>query len=346
MMVGSPRTVKSVPLWRPKPVKERFRAIVEKIINKRPRLDRFFNIYRGLWTGVRHIFVIPKDIVIEYNIERECLKPIIRGKDIKPFCVTWNDMYVIYAVGKNFEARYPNAIAWLSRFKNVLQKRAAVYIWNREWYELEDPLSPEDFEVDKIVTPVATNINSFACDFTKYYCTEGVTILRYWKNEEEMKSYFSEWKRVNEPDLNVDEVINESNDLLKEIGTNKESLWFFVGILNSHVIEFIHKIRGQRIQKRTKRPKPGRYFMYAPPWLNVLPIEIPERSKRHEIIDRSKKISAICIRLNTTEDEKEKESLKEEMEHLLVELNEIVFEVYGLTKEEIGIIQSWVLKKR
>lgn len=340
------RPIRSVPLWRPREVPEKWAKLVNKIVSGRPRLDRFFNIYRGVWTGTRHIFVIPEEVVEQYSIEREALKPIVRGRDIRPFYFSWSKMWIIYPQGEDFPQRCPNAMKWLSRFEMVLKARAAVYIWGRKWWELEDPLSPEEFAPPKLMCPVATNQQTFALDLEGYFCTEGVTILRWWRDESEMRRYFEEWKKVNEPDMNVDEVLDEAVRLQREVGRSLDSMYFFLGLLNSQVIEFVHKQRGQRVQKRSRRPKPGRFWYYTSPWLNVIPVELGSPETRADVARRAREICEIARRFYEAESDEEKQALEEQLTSKVAELDEAIFDMYGLTDEERAMLQRWVLRKR
>ena len=141
-------------LFRPKPIPQKYRELFEKIVSDSIRLDNICNVYRGIWTGVLHIFVVTSAEIKEYEIERDAIKPLLRGKDIFPFRYKWSDRWIIYSNGEEFKDKFPNAMKYLSQFKTILERRGAVWVYKRNWWELEEPLSPELFEAKKNIVPL------------------------------------------------------------------------------------------------------------------------------------------------------------------------------------------------
>ena len=81
--------------------RKRFKDLWDRIYNNSYRLDQLFAIHRGIWTGALYVYIVPKDIVDMYNLEKEALRPAIRGRDIKPFGFIWRGFYIIYASKKH-----------------------------------------------------------------------------------------------------------------------------------------------------------------------------------------------------------------------------------------------------
>jgi len=303
------------------------------------------NVYRGIWTGVLHIFIVSNEIIEEYQLELEALKPILRGKDIGPFRYQWNGRWVIYTKQEDFEIRFPNVIKYLERYKRILERRGAVWIYRRKWWELEDPLSPEMFEVEKIVTPYISRFNAFTYEEGKYYTMDSASIIRFWFNEDEIKDYITKWKEMNEPELNIIDFLDTSKGILNEVKKVKKFLLYLLGILNSELIEFYYKLYAPRLTKRGTRQPVGKYYLYVPPNLNVLPIALGSQEERAEVIKQVEKIMQVANKLNYTEGE-EKERIEEELSPLIADLNEAIYDIYELNETEKAIIQAYVLRKR
>ncbi len=334
-------------------IREKYRRIWEKIRADTIRLDQILAVHRGLWTGALYVYIVPQNIVDEYAMEKEPLKPTIRGRDIKPFGFIWRGFYIIYASERHipdFPSRYPHIMRWLERHKLILERRSAVFTWNRKWWELEDPLDPAVFEQRKILSPLFSRQQSFAIDNSgAYYVLDSTTMIRPWLNEEEQEMYAKNWKKVNEENLNLEEFIEDGRRAWKLLSHDENGLWYVLGILNSETLEFFFKQYSPRLMKRTKRPKKGRWYSYMPPYLNILPIKIAESPMRAEVIKYAKKISEKMREYLSMPPESEqtaKSELESEIGFLTHELNEIVFDIYELDETERIVVQNFVYKKR
>ncbi len=332
-----------------KEVPRRFLHLFEKIKGDRYTLDNYLYIYRGIWTGVLRIFVINDEMIKEFNIEEGALKPVLRGKDIFPFYYQFNNRWVIYTNQKDFKGKYPNAIKYLSRYKTILERRGAVWIHGKEWWELEDPLTPEMFEVEKLVSPYTSNKNSFAYEEGKYYVMDSTIIARFYRDETERTGYIKEYSYLFERDLS--KVTNTIDEAYAEIKPNTEDLKYLLALINSNVLEFYIKLLAPMVSKRQRNPPRGRFFLYIPPYPNILPVEISEKNVRIDIVKIVDKLSEISRRISEVESQddsvvEELNSLEMEKNILINELNEVIFEIYEMDEEERTTIQSYILRKR
>ncbi len=337
-------------LFRPKPIPAKYRELYEKIVTGSIRLDNISNIYRGIWTGVLHIFVVTSEQANEYNIEREALKPLLRGKDIFPYRYKWSERWIIYSSGDDFREKFPNAMQYLSKFKTILERRGAVWVYKRKWWELEDPLSPEFFEVEKLLSPYISRFNSFAYEEGRYYALDSTCIIRFWRDADELTTYITKWNEINKDALSVETYIRNYEDIRSELKFDTEALIYLLGLLNSDVSEFIYKLYAPRLTKRGSRRPKGRYYLYIPPHINVLPVRIGEKELRMEVIKRVKELMREAMKLNNIEDSDEYSEIKKSIEESLAlkqaELNEIIYEIYTLNEADKSLIQSYVIKKR
>ena len=340
-----------VQAFRPSPIREKYREIWNKIRMDTIRLDQICAVHRGLWTGALHIFIVDRDKIDFYQMETDPLKPALRGKDIKPFGYIWREFYVIYAAREffpDFDDRFPNIMKWLERHRLVLERRSAVFTWGRKWWELEDPLHPAVFETPKILSPLFARFQSFALDVSgTYYVLDSSIIIRRWTNYREQRLYVENWKRVNEPHIDVDKFIGEGDETWKNLGSGTDALWYILALLNSEVLEFFFKMYTPRLTKRSRHPKKGRWYSYMPPHLNILPIKVAELNTIRDITRRSKEIhDKTMTYLRLSEGDAEKTYMGADIEFMKTELNEIIFDIYDLNEKEKIIIQNFVYRKR
>jgi type I restriction-modification system DNA methylase subunit len=129
------------------------------------------NIDKGIYTALDKAFVVDEKTIEKYNLEKELLRPTLRGEDVKSYgIIPKKKLFLIYTLNIDIND-YPNTKSYLSSFRSALEKR-----WcftdphmGRKWYELEKPRSPQLYETRKIVTPDISNTSNFAIDNENYY---------------------------------------------------------------------------------------------------------------------------------------------------------------------------------
>jgi len=330
-------------------IPEKYRDLFDKIRGDRRHLAHFCYVYRGIWTGVLRVFVIDDEILREFDIEKDAIRPILRGKDIFPFFYRFSNRWVIYTNQENFFEKFPNAIKYLEKHKIILERRGAVWIHGKNWWELEEPLSPDMFEVEKIISPYTSNRNSFALDLSNYYVMDSTIVIRFWRDDNERSAYFTNFGNLHSQDL--ESFIKESQKALEDLPPTIDNLKYILGVLNSDLIEFYIKLYSPMVSKRIKKPPKGRYFLYIPPYPNIIPIEVAEKETRIKIAnltDELSKISKAIDKLRNEEivDEEKIMELENQRNRLFTNLNELIFDIYEINESERAVIQSYVLKKR
>jgi hypothetical protein len=150
--------------------------------------------YRGITTGLNAAFVIDvatgNRLVAEHSSSSDVLRPFLRGRDIKRWCLEPSQFYLIFLpwhfplhsdssiVGaskkaeKEFEKKYPAIHNHLLQFKDALSERNSVETGIRyEWYVLQRWASEywKEFEEPKIVFPDIAMRCEFAYDAGKHF---------------------------------------------------------------------------------------------------------------------------------------------------------------------------------
>jgi hypothetical protein len=155
-------------------------------------------IYQGLITTGDDIFML--EGIIENNIfkgfskelneiieiESGILKEVLKGQDIKRYLPLKSSKYVIYphiinekgktiALAENvLEIQYPKAYKYLLNFKESLIEKKIRYKTNpKQWYSLHRSREISLFEKDYIITPQLQNHPSFTIKETNVYADAG-----------------------------------------------------------------------------------------------------------------------------------------------------------------------------
>lgn len=149
--------------------------IFEKIRKAGPTLDKVTErIGVGTASGLDKVFVVPERKA--KNLERELLKPAVKGEDVRRWNIQWQGLYLIVPYLNKGEkiktvdiSLYPQTKTYLESYRKDLEKRYCVRN-GKEWYELHDSVDPSMSEKLKIITPDISDCNNFALDKGKYHC--------------------------------------------------------------------------------------------------------------------------------------------------------------------------------
>ena len=139
-------------------------------------------IFYGIKTGFNNAFFIDKNIRIKLIKENpnseEIIKPLIRGKDIKRWGLEFKDIYLIFTRrGINIE-NYSAIKNYLEQFKEMLLPRNAGQRIGRksgdyEWYEIQDTVDYfSEFEKTKLIYPVIASRLYATYDDRNFYLND------------------------------------------------------------------------------------------------------------------------------------------------------------------------------
>lgn len=163
--------------------------IKSKILSKGSQLKdlREINIYRGLLTGYNKAFVIDKKtknkLIAEDKNSEKIIKPLLRGRDIKPNKITFEEQYLILTKNGININDFPAIKNHLSQFRTKLNSRTDK---GEHWYNLRACNFYDDFEKPKLIYPnIASHLytvydkNKFYTNQKCYIVTSDVVDLRY-----------------------------------------------------------------------------------------------------------------------------------------------------------------------
>jgi type I restriction-modification system DNA methylase subunit len=134
----------------------------------------------GIKTGLNEAFVIDratKDKLIKQDPKSaDLLKPFLEGKDLKKWHAQPRDLWIIYIPKNRIEIEnYPAIRDWLLLFKESLEKRAT----KQEWFELQQAQEAYKpyFEKTKIIYTRFMATSTFWLDTKNYYFNNALNVI-------------------------------------------------------------------------------------------------------------------------------------------------------------------------
>ncbi|CDF58378.1 Eco57I restriction-modification methylase domain-containing protein [Thermobrachium celere] len=167
--------------------------------------------FQGIITGCDRAFILNREEIEKYNIEKELVRRWIKSSHIDKFKVGSTQEFIIYSDMIKNEEQYKNAIEYISIYKEKLLQRRECKKGVRRWFELQWGRNREDFEGRKIIYPYKSNTNRFAIDEGSFYSADVYSL--------------------------------KINDMFKEV----YSYEFIVGVLNSTIYEFYIKTMAKKL---------------------------------------------------------------------------------------------------
>jgi type I restriction-modification system DNA methylase subunit len=190
------------------------------------------------------------------TIEKNLLKPILMGRNVRRWEVTWDKRYVIYphknvdgevtVIPKNeMEKKYPHAYEYLNSQKQVLEQRRmyrkSPIELHGEFYSLMYIEPSGEYENVKILTPALTDRNNFALDTENHFFVLGTAGVY-------------------------------------GILPQKVDVYCLLSLLNSKVIEYF--------LKHITPIKMGGFYQYSTKYLEQIPVKLPRTSKEKRTADQ------------------------------------------------------------
>ena len=228
-------------------------------------------IFQGLVSGADAIYLIkvteevndnlvkikPIKSEREYIIEKEMLKPLLKGEDVRRWNIDWKDLWVIFPYKivsgeailyseDELNAIFPETWQYFLNHKKELEGREGRKWKNRkDWYAFGRKQNLHRFEQKKILVQVLANRNTFTLDVEGIY-------------------YFMGAGGSNAYGILLNDEYNTADDYL-----------YFLGLLNSSVLEFYIKHISPLYS--------GRYYIYDRQYLEKLPIKYPQTAEEEDI---------------------------------------------------------------
>lgn len=314
------------------------------------------NVTTGLSPGLGKAFIKTQVEIEASKLEEKLLKNLIIGGEINRYYLNpVSTKKLIYVNSDTNIEDYPNIYSELSLFKDKLDKRVDTASGRIKWYVMLRPKTPEIFEGDKILIRQTANRIIASFDSEKWYCLKSGLIIQLEKNSIVSYEYllavlnsnlmnfiyqdlvgeggrvFPEVKPVQLNKLPI-KVPDSENEILKtkDIENNVQQI-------QKNWNELIGKQRQflEYLQAKYNLTKPSKNLQK---WLKLDSNGLLSELKKAKV---SLEVKTEMELLKFFKEEKKEVTLyKERIEKIENEINGLIYELYGLTKEEINIVEE------
>jgi type I restriction-modification system DNA methylase subunit len=272
----------------------------------------------GAQTGADKILILDEKTASAIGLEKKLLVPILKGRDVRRYHLSKNNKLIFpYKISQGEHEiieedeikKSPKIYSILEKNKNKLANR----LWfgknatqlSGKWYGLMYLDRYNSFNQPHILTPSLSNKSNFT---------------------------------LGEGDLFVTGTAGVTSIIL-ELKWQGEIL-YVLGILNS-------KLAGYYILGHSPVFQGG-YHKFSSNYLKGAPIKKIDWSKKEEkkqhdeIVELVKKMLSLSKRLNEIGDKKtdERQKIEEEIREIDIEIDELVYKLYGINEEEKKIIEE------
>lgn len=149
------------------------KEIVRKIESKcEYLLSDICTSHQGIITGCDRAFVVKGQTAEQKHLEKDILKPWIKGSYIRKNEVNRQNSYLIYSDLIKEESQYPNSIKYIGDYKEKLSMRRECVKGVRKWYALQWGRTQNIFEDKKIIFPFKAASSKFALDEGSYFSAD------------------------------------------------------------------------------------------------------------------------------------------------------------------------------
>ena len=276
--------------------------LLNKLLINSIELGEISIIKKGATSGNRKIFTVLKTKAHEHNFENEILKTSINSCDIFRYYLKDSKKYLIYIDDNVSLSKYPNIYKYLLLHKKELSNRNEVKKGTYPWFRLERPREKYIYNTNpKLVVPYRSESNKFAFDNNQGFNDGGGSYA----------------------------IILRENV--------KISLKYILGILNSKLMDWYYGYIG--------KPK-GMSREYFTTPLSKIPIYKIDFLNKSNIINHKTMVELVSQILevqkkyHNAKTENEKTIYKKQIDILDNQINQLVYKLYGLTDEEIRIVES------
>jgi len=264
-------------------------------------------MFRGIVTGFNEAFIIDKEtkekLISEDIGSQEIIKPFLIGKDIKRYNYENENRFIIFTRrGINIK-NYPAIHNYLTQFKERLMPKPRN--WKGKDWKGRKPGPYQWYEIQ---------------DSTDYYL-EFEKVKLTWGNLAITPKFCIDYAGFY---INAPSVIISSDDL------------YLLGILNSKICYYvISKIAAGR---------QGGFFEYKPVYVSKIPIHQIDFTNPIEVEQHDRMVSLVerMLDLHKRDPQTPQEAnrLQREIAATDSAIDQLVYEMYGLTEEEIEIVEA------
>ncbi len=300
----------------------------------------------------------------EIILEKSIIKPLLKGKDVRKYEGITNNFYVIYPhkfeenktkpIDENeLKSSFPLTFKYLSLFKNELVKKKIHKRTNPTfWYSLHRSRDIAIFEQLKMVTPETSLGGNLSLDYDKlYHNTQVYSLIKHLEFKEDYKfwlsilnsnlfwfflkstgavlrgGYFRFKTKYLEPfPLPKLSNLEEQNPFIDKV----DFMFSSTNSLNNCVNQFLKLLQSKfQIEKFSKKLQSWHQLEFSD-FLKelkkqMIKLSLSDEAEWMQYFEDQKGIAVL---------------IKSEIDQTDKEIDQMVYELYGLSDEEIAIVEA------
>jgi hypothetical protein len=294
------------------------------------RLGDLASIFVGLQTSADKIYIlkeiaVPKNNLVkvrdrnnnEWELEQQVLKPFLSKYTVSSFNIPKSNHWLLFPykldTGKavlitqdELASLYPRTWEYLKSHSQSLRERDSRKVDNETWYGYIYRKNLTLFESPKLIVQVISSFGRYAYDASGLYFTGGGN----------GPYYGIRWNSRN----------------------NQHSLHYLQGILSSRLLDFY--------LYQVSSPFRGGYWSYGKRFIEQLPIRIinfdikQDKDKHDCMVSLVEQMLLLDQKLGSAKSPIEKNVTQKQMEIVDRQINQLVYELYEVTDEEIEIVSQ------
>lgn len=145
-------------------------AIIEKMREKSVYLEDITFIEQGSKSGKNDVFTVSREFAKTSNFESELLRGNVKNGDIQSYIFADRGNVLIYTDNSTEIEKYPNIYSYLLGNKEILSSRNEVQKGCYSWFRFDRPRNKTIFDAkEKIIVPYRAEHNRFAYDNQQYF---------------------------------------------------------------------------------------------------------------------------------------------------------------------------------
>lgn len=335
--------------------------ILNKLKNNSTTLGKYVDkkIFYGIKTGKNDAFVIEgekrKELIAKNSKNSERIKVLATGKEVKRNTFDFQDKYLLFTgFDDDIPKEYPDIQEELDKYKEALIKR---YDQGENYWNLRACAYYEEMQQPKIIYPRINNRGNFYFDENgevflldnNFFISTGSKALLGLLNSKLVYFYlknvcttlqggFYDFRRDKITTIPVN---NNFNSIEKDISVLADKLIDFTDQSNKSEANFIHLLKSKfGINTVSKKIQKWHELEFGE-FLKELEKARKKSAKENKTEYNKLSLSEEAEWMQYFNEQKQKaEELKAEIEKTDKEIDQMVYELYGLTEEEINIVEE------
>jgi len=276
--------------------------IIQKCYQYPPLRDIAEEVATGVSSGLDTAYVYLPDEIKKLKLETELLRKLIVGGEIGRYWLRpESGKQIIYITPDVKIEKYPNTQSALLPHREQLKKRREAANGKIPWFSLNWPRRKKLFEQPKILIR-QTAAQIMAClDNDQWYCLKSGIIIQLPENAE-------------------------------------ITYYYLLGLLNSRLIKFLYDDLVGEQARVFPEVKPVQLFKLP---IRAINFNDPaEKSAHDKIVALVESMLGLHKSLASAQSPHEKERLELQIKSTDGKIDELVYQLYGLSEEEIRIVES------